>query len=54
MYRNPRKKKRIQYEKAKVRRKGQVRAMRTGEADRYAGEMSGIRSNITRSRRLDN
>ncbi|ETV76838.1 hypothetical protein H257_09281 [Aphanomyces astaci] len=50
--RNPRVKKRLQYKKALVRRKGQVREVRTGEAARYGGEMTGIKSNITRSRKL--
>ncbi|CAK4649375.1 hypothetical protein LEN26_015558 [Aphanomyces euteiches] len=50
--RNPRVKKRMQYKKALVRRKGQVREVRTGEAARYGGELTGIKSNITRSRKL--
>ncbi|KDO28814.1 hypothetical protein SPRG_20018 [Saprolegnia parasitica CBS 223.65] len=50
--RNPRVKKRLQYEKALVRRKGQVREVRTGEAARYGGELTGIKANITRSRKL--
>ncbi|ETW02099.1 hypothetical protein H310_05702 [Aphanomyces invadans] len=50
--RNPRVKKRLQYKKALVRRKGQVREVRTGEAARYGGEMTGIKANITRSRKL--
>ena len=45
-------KKRKAYEKAKVRRKGQVREVRQGEVDRYGGELSGIRMNVSRSRRL--
>ncbi|OQR95640.1 hypothetical protein THRCLA_07701 [Thraustotheca clavata] len=50
--RNPRVKKRLQYKKALVRRKGQVREVRTGEAARYGGELTGIKSNITRSRKI--
>ena len=54
-YRNPRKKKRIMYDRALKRRKGAVRAMRVGkgmrEAAEYAGEASGIRSTIVRSRK---
>ncbi|EQC32078.1 hypothetical protein SDRG_10275 [Saprolegnia diclina VS20] len=50
--RNPRVKKRLQYEKALVRRKGQVRDVRVGEAARYGGELTGIKANITRSRKL--
>ncbi|OQR82740.1 hypothetical protein ACHHYP_15542 [Achlya hypogyna] len=50
--RNPRVKKRLQYQKALVRRKGQVREVRTGEAARYGGELTGIKANITRSRKI--
>ena len=52
--RNPRVKKRVQYRKAVIRRKGQVRDVRTGEAGYYGGELTGIKSNITRSRKLRN
>lgn len=48
--RNPRVKKRRRYEKALKRRKGQVAALRTNEADQYMGEKSGIRSDVTHSR----
>ena len=48
--RNPRVKKRRRYEKALKRRKGQVAALRTNEADQYMGEKSGIRSYVTHSR----
>ena len=50
--RNPRVKKRKQYEKAKKNRKGAVREMRTKEIGKYQGETTGIRTTITRSRRL--
>ena len=50
--RNPRVKKRRQFERAKKRRKGQVREIRTGEMDAYEGEASGIRMGVTRSRKL--
>ncbi|CAM9925806.1 unnamed protein product, partial [Phaeothamnion confervicola] len=50
--RNPRAKKREKYRKAVIRRKGQVRDVRTGEAAAYGGEATGIRSAITRSRKL--
>eukprot|EP00752_Nemacystus_decipiens_P007260 g6499.t1 len=50
--RNPRSKKREAFRKATIRRKGQVRDIRTGEADTYGGESTGIKSNVTRSRKL--
>ncbi|CAM9238221.1 unnamed protein product [Choristocarpus tenellus] len=50
--RNPRAKKREAFRKAKIRRKGQVREIRTGEADSYGGEATGIKSGIIRSRKL--
>ena len=43
--RNPRVKHRHKFEKAKVRRKGQVRAIRT-ETKRYSGEISGINMRV--------
>ena len=49
--RNPRVKKRRQYDKAIKNRKGAVRTLRN-EAGRYQGETTGIRTTITRSRRL--
>ncbi|KAK8791873.1 hypothetical protein WA158_005250 [Blastocystis sp. Blastoise] len=49
--RNPRVKKRSKYEKAIKRRKGQVAPMRS-EAGHYGGERTGIRSDITRSRKM--
>ena len=50
--RNPRVKKRVQYEKALVRRKGQVRELRTNEGDQYGGEATGITDRVSRSRKL--
>ncbi|XP_064641905.1 something about silencing protein 10-like [Lineus longissimus] len=49
--RNPRVKHRMKYRKAKIRRKGQIREVRT-EMSRYGGELSGIRAGIKRSVRL--
>jgi U3 small nucleolar RNA-associated protein 3 len=50
--RNPRVKKRMQYRKALIRRKGTVRGIRVDEAHKYAGEGTGIKSKISRSRKL--
>ena len=50
--RNPRVKKREQYRKALVRRKGQVREVRTDEGHKYGGEETGIKSGLSRSRKL--
>lgn len=50
--RNPRVKKREQYRKALVRRKGHVRDVRTDEGHRYGGEETGIKSGLSRSRKL--
>ena len=50
--RNPRVKKREQYRKALIRRKGAVRDIRTGEGHKYGGEETGIKSGLTRSRKL--
>ena len=50
--RNPRVKKRLRYEKAVKRRKGQVAAVRTNEADQYMGEKSGIRSDVVHARKF--
>ncbi len=53
--RNPRVKKREQYRKALIRRKGAVREVKTGEARGealYQGEQTGVKSNISRSRKL--
>ncbi|XP_044742679.1 something about silencing protein 10 [Chrysoperla carnea] len=46
--RNPRVKHRNKYRQAKIRRKGAVREVRK-ELSRYGGEISGIKSNVTKS-----
>merc|ERR1712176_1176663 len=48
--RNPRVKKREQFRKAKIRRKGAVREVRTDEGHRYGGEATGIKTNVSKSR----
>jgi U3 small nucleolar RNA-associated protein 3 len=50
--RNPRVKKREQFRKALIRRKGAVREVREGEGHKYGGEGTGIKSGISRSRKL--
>lgn len=50
--RNPRVKKREQYRRALVRRKGAVREVRTDEGHRYGGEGTGIKAGISRSRKI--
>lgn len=50
--RNPRVKKREQYRKALIKRRGAVREVRTGETDVYGGEGTGIKSGLSRSRKL--
>ena len=50
--RNPRVKKREQYRKALIKRKGAVREVRTDEGHKYGGEETGIKSNLSRSRKL--
>ena len=53
--RNPRVKKRIAYDKAVVARKGQVREVNTSgvnTANAYSGETTGIKANLSRSRRI--
>jgi U3 small nucleolar RNA-associated protein 3 len=50
--RNPRVKKREQYRKALIRRKGTIREVRTDEGHKYGGEETGIKSNLSRSRKL--
>ena len=52
--RNPRVKKREAYEKAIVRRRGQVRDVISGGGDGYGGEFSGIKSSIAKSRKIMN
>ncbi len=51
--RNPRVKKREAYEKAVKNRKGQVRDVISGAAGAYGGEKTGIKSNVSRSRKLE-
>ena len=53
-FRNPRLKRREQYRKAIIRRKGAIRDIRTDEGHRYGGEETGIKSNLSRSRKLAN
>lgn len=50
--RNPRVKKRMQYKKALVRRKGAVREVRQDEGHKYGGESTGIKTKVSRSRKL--
>jgi len=51
--RNPRVKKREQYRKALIRRKGAVREVRdASEGNTYGGEQTGIKTRISRSRKL--
>mmetsp|Transcript_942 Transcript_942/g.2002 ORF Transcript_942/g.2002 Transcript_942/m.2002 type:complete len:663 (+) Transcript_942:133-2121(+) len=51
--RNPRVKKREQYRKALIRRKGTVREVRdAAEGNEYGGEQTGIKTRISRSRKL--
>ena len=51
LQRNPRVKHRVKYEKAKIRRKGQIREVRT-EVKKYAGEMSGINKRVKKGIKL--
>jgi U3 small nucleolar RNA-associated protein 3 len=48
--RNPRVKKREQFRKAVIKRKGAVRDVQTGVGNQYAGETTGINKTISRSR----
>jgi U3 small nucleolar RNA-associated protein 3 len=50
--RNPRVKKREQYRKAQIRRRGAVREIRTDEGHKYGGEGTGIKTGLSRSRKL--
>ena len=50
-HKNPRKRLRGKFEKAVVRRKGQVRSMRE-DGGEYAGEQSGIKTSVTKSRKF--
>ncbi|XP_066174389.1 something about silencing protein 10 [Sylvia atricapilla] len=49
--RNPRVKHREKFRRAKIRRKGQIREVQR-ELHRYAGELSGIRAGVKKSRKL--
>jgi len=49
---NPRKKHRIKFEKALVRRRGAVRDVKPGSAGGYGGEATGIKATVARSRKL--
>ena len=51
LQRNPRVKHRVKYEKAKIRRKGQVREVRT-EVKKYGGEISGINKRVKKGIKL--
>lgn len=51
--RNPRVKKREMYAKAVVARKGQVREVISGAAGSYGGEKTGIKANVSRSRKIN-
>ena len=46
---NPRKKHRIKYAEANVRRKGQVQSVKSGAAGAYGGESTGIKSKVSKS-----
>ena len=50
--RNPRVKKREQYRKALIKRKGAIREVRTEEGHKYGGEETGIKTGLSRSRKL--
>eukprot|EP00890_Picochlorum_soloecismus_P003905 jgi/Picsp_1/4515/NSC_06736-R1_sas10 utp3 c1d family len=49
---NPRKKHRIKYAEANIRRKGQVQSVKTGAAGAYGGESTGIKSKLSKSVKL--
>ncbi len=51
--RNPRVKKREAYDKAVLKRKSQVRDIVQGSTMSYSGEMTGIKANLSRSRRFN-
>ena len=46
---NPRKKHRIKFADANVRRRGQVQSVKTGMAGAYSGEATGIKSRVSKS-----
>ncbi|KIY96029.1 hypothetical protein MNEG_11932 [Monoraphidium neglectum] len=49
---NPRKKHRIKFAAAQVRRKGQVQGVREAPGAGYSGEATGVKANVAKSRRL--
>jgi hypothetical protein len=49
---NPRKKHRIKFAAATVRRKGQVQGVREAQGVGYGGEATGVKANVAKSRRL--
>lgn len=49
---NPRKHNRNKFEKATMRRKGQVQEAKTGSAGGYGGEQTGIKAGVTRGVRF--
>ncbi len=51
LQRNPRVKHRVKFQKAKVRRKGQVREVRK-ELTKYGGELSGINARVKKGIKL--
>eukprot|EP00096_Caligus_rogercresseyi_P010524 TRINITY_DN3876_c0_g1_i2.p1 TRINITY_DN3876_c0_g1~~TRINITY_DN3876_c0_g1_i2.p1 ORF type:complete len:163 (+),score=54.79 TRINITY_DN3876_c0_g1_i2:171-659(+) len=51
LQRNPRVKHRVKFEKAKIRRKGQIRTVRT-EVKKYSGEISGINARVKKGIKL--
>ena len=51
MQRNPRVKHRHKFEKAKIRRKGQVREVRK-EVKKYSGELTGINARVKKGVKL--
>ena len=50
-HKNPRKRLRDKFAKAQIRRKGQVRSMRE-DGGGYAGEATGIKTSVSKSRRF--
>ena len=49
---NPRKKHRIKFAAATKRRKGQVQGVREAPGVGYSGEATGVKANVTKSRRF--
>ena len=50
--RNPRVKKREQFRKALIRQRGKIREVRTEEGHKYGGEGTGLKTGLSRSRKL--